>query len=82
MKSNAKSKQYDTRTNANWPGAATLLSQPQESEKPLVLEQANEIAALHDALADTKDTARLKEKLVNLKKRWNDPAWHEHLCGR
>lgn len=84
MKSNARSKQIATRTGADWSGANTLFaqSQPQESEKPLVVQQANEIALLQDALEGSKDATRLKERLVSLKRRWEDPSWHEHLSGR
>jgi hypothetical protein len=50
--------------------------------KPLVVQQADEIVLLQNTLADAKSPAQLKRRLLELKRRMNDPAWHTHLCGR
>ncbi|NWJ95345.1 MAG: hypothetical protein HXX20_06120 [Chloroflexi bacterium] len=51
-------------------------------DKPLVVQQADEIVQLQNALADAKYPDQLKRKLLELKRRLNDPDWHTHLCGK
>jgi hypothetical protein len=54
---------------------------PPIEETTLAVQQAKEIALLYDVLDGEKNNARLKQRLLSLKQRWDDPCWHQHLCG-
>lgn len=57
-------------------------AQPRREPKPLVVQQADEIALLYNATTDSRDPEKIRQRLLQLKTRFNDPAWRAHLCGR